>query len=127
MAFRRTSRRACNFYWQGRGENGIASRRAELRRMATTKIEAIEARAIVEIELRSHEAQSELAASGLTSDAALAFLARLPSVESLMPTLSYEEVAGKAETPIAEQLTSPNALRQRRFRERQRKRYIGVT
>jgi hypothetical protein len=37
-----------------------------------------------------------------------------------MPKLSFEEVAGKVEPPIAEQLTSPGALRQRRFRERHR-------
>jgi hypothetical protein len=35
-----------------------------------------------------------------------------------MPALSYEEVAGEADPPIVEQLISPNALRQRRWRER---------
>jgi hypothetical protein len=33
--------------------------------------------------------------------------------------LSYAEVAGEADPPIAEQLVTPNALRQRRYRERQ--------
>jgi len=37
-----------------------------------------------------------------------------------MPKLSYEQVAGEAEPPIAEQLTSQGALRQRRYRERHR-------
>jgi hypothetical protein len=36
-----------------------------------------------------------------------------------MPTLSFAEVASEAEPPIAEQLVSSNALRQRRYRERQ--------
>ena len=37
-----------------------------------------------------------------------------------MPALSYAEIAGEAEPPIAEQLVSPNALRQQRYRERQK-------
>jgi hypothetical protein len=36
-----------------------------------------------------------------------------------MPALSFAEIAGEAEPPVAEQLVSPNALRQRRFREKQ--------
>jgi len=31
----------------------------------------------------------------------------------------YDEIAGNASPPVAEQLVTPNALRQRRFRERQ--------
>jgi hypothetical protein len=104
--------------WYGRGANAVKQRRTELRVMAKTRIAAIEAKAIVEIEMQSVEAQTQIAQSGLTSEAASQFLERLRPVEELMPTLSFEEVAGKAETPIAEQLTSPGALRQRRFRER---------
>ena len=37
-----------------------------------------------------------------------------------MPALSYRELAGQAEPPIVEQLITPNALRQRRFREKQK-------
>ena len=37
-----------------------------------------------------------------------------------MPALSYRELAGEADPPIVEQLIAPNALRQRRFRERQK-------
>ena len=37
-----------------------------------------------------------------------------------MPALSYQELAGEAEPPMVEQLISPNALRQRRYRERQK-------
>ncbi len=36
-----------------------------------------------------------------------------------MPALGYQELAGEADPPVIEQLVSPNALRQRRFRERQ--------
>jgi hypothetical protein len=104
--------------WYDRGANAVKERRGELRRMAQTKIAAIETKAITAIELGCLEAQTEIAASGLTSEGARRFFDGLPSVVTLMPTLSYEEVAGKAAPSIVEQLTSPGALRQRRYRER---------
>jgi hypothetical protein len=108
-----------NLQWHHRGyDNQLESRRKELRRMAQTQITAIEQKAIVQIELSCLDAQQQLAIAGPTSDAAREFLERLPSIETLMPKLSFAEVAGEADPPIAEQLVSPNALRQRRFRER---------
>jgi hypothetical protein len=105
--------------WVQRGyHNLIERRRAELRRMAQTKIEAIE-KATTEIELSCLQAQTELAVAGLTSKAAHAFLNKLLAIDTLMPRLSFAQVAGEAEPPVAEQLVSPNTLRQRRYRERQ--------
>jgi hypothetical protein len=95
-------------------------RKNELRRMAKTRIEAIERKAIVEIEHSCLKAQEAIALAGLTSDAAKAFIEHLPSVEALMPRLSFEAIAGPADPPVAEQLVSPAALRQRRYRERHR-------
>jgi hypothetical protein len=86
--------------------------------MATTQAEAIEAKAMVEIELSCLDAQTQIAVAGLTSEAAKQFITALPSVETLMPALSFAEIAGEADPPVAEQLISSNALRQRRFRER---------
>jgi hypothetical protein len=107
--------------WRHRGyDNLIAGRKTELRRMAQTRIAADEQKACVEIELSCLNAQTRLAVEGCTSDLAKTFLASLPSIETLMPRLSYSEIAGEADPPIVEQLVSPNALRQRRFRERQR-------
>ena len=106
--------------WRHRGwENSVASRRGELRSMAQTKIAAIERKAITEIELSCLQAQTEIAVSGLTSEVARGFIERLPGIEALMPALSFSEVAGEAEPPVAEQLVTPNTLRQRRYRERQ--------
>src|SRR5215471_12169854 len=65
------------------------------------------------------QAQTEIAVSGLTSEVARGFIERLPGIEALMPALSFSEVAGEAEPPVAEQLVTPNTLRQRRYRERQ--------
>jgi hypothetical protein len=107
--------------WRNRGyDNLIEKRRIELRRMAESQIEAIERKAFVAIETSCLTAQEQIALAGLTSTAAQQFIEQLPSIESLMPALSFEEIAGEADPPIAEQLISPNALRQRRFRERQR-------
>jgi hypothetical protein len=88
-------------------------------RMAQTQVEAIERKAITEIEMSCLHAQEQIAIAGLTSDAAKKFFERLPSVEGLMPRLSLAEIAGEADPPLAEQLVSSNALRQRRYRERQ--------
>jgi hypothetical protein len=109
-----------NVHWSARGyDNSVDRRKAELRRMARTQIEAIERKACTEIELSCLKAQEEIAVAGLTSDAARRFIDALPSIEKLMPALSFAEVSGEADPPIAEQLVSSNALRQRRFRERQ--------
>jgi hypothetical protein len=105
--------------WHARGYgNALDKRRAELRRMAQTQIEAIERKAITEIEVSCLEAQTHLALAGLTSEAARGFIGKLPGIETLMPKLSFAEIAGEAEPPIAEQLVTSNALRQRRYRER---------
>ena len=98
----------------------LEKRRKELRHVAQARVAAIEQGAVVKIEIASIEVLTEIATSGLESDAARAFVAKLPTVESLMPALSYKEIAGEADPPVIEQLVSPNALRQRRFREKQK-------
>ena len=106
--------------WYGRHENATKQRRDELRKMAETRIEAIERKAVTEIELSCLAAQEQIALSGLTTEAARQFVEALPKIEALMPRLTFAEVTGEAEPPVAEQLVSPNALRQRRYRERQK-------
>jgi hypothetical protein len=106
--------------WRARGyENLIEKRKRELRTMAETRIEAIEREAIVKIEIGCLKAQEQIALAGLTSEGARQFIETLPAIDKLMPALSYREMAGEADPPITEQLISPNALRQRRYRERQ--------
>jgi hypothetical protein len=107
--------------WHHRGyDNLLTGRRAELRRMAQTAVEAQEQKAKTQIELSCLEAQEKLALAGLTSDAARGFIEALPSVDELMPRLSFAEVAGESKPPVAERLISSNALRQQRHRERQK-------
>ena len=106
--------------WHHRGhDNMVEQRKVELRKLATSRIEAMGRKAIIEVEMQSLNGQTQIAASGLTSAAARSFIAQLPAVKELMPRLAYSEVSGETEPPIFEQLVSPNALRQRRFCERQ--------
>src|SRR5262249_28238096 len=106
--------------WHHRGyANSVEARRGELRRMATTRIAAIERKAITEIELSCLQAQEQIAVAGLSSEAAKQLFHELPAIETLMPCLSFDEIAGETEPPPAEQLITPNALRQRRWRARQ--------
>jgi hypothetical protein len=102
-------------------EGAIAAMAIRLRSAATNcaPVEAQEQKAKTQIELSCLDAQTKLAVSGLTSEAALGFVEALPSVEDLMPRLSFAEVAGESQPPVAERLLSSNALRQQRFRERQ--------
>ena len=79
--------------WRHRGGDSLVERRkAELRKTATARIEAT--KAIVEIEMHALHAQTEIAASALTSAAGQSFIAQLPTVEDLMPRLIYSEVSG---------------------------------
>jgi hypothetical protein len=107
--------------WHHRGYgNVLNTRRDELRIMAKTRIEAIERKAITQIEFPCLAAQEQIALAGLTSEAARRFVEQLPSIEVLMPQRSLAKIAGEAGLPIAEQLVSSNALRQRRWRDKHR-------
>jgi hypothetical protein len=81
-----------SFNWYGRGENAVRSRRVELRRMAISRIQAIEQEARTKIEQLSLMAQTEVIANGLESDAAKTFLEKMPSVDSLMPMIDVPEL-----------------------------------
>jgi hypothetical protein len=67
--------------WYGRGENASAQRRVELRKVATTRIAAIAARARAEIERASAAIQSELLTIGM-SDEARALLDKMPNAQA---------------------------------------------
>jgi hypothetical protein len=88
--------------WYSRGENAIAARRGEFRRVAESRVAAIEAKACAAIERLSLEAQTEVATHGLQSDAARKFLGTLPDITTLMPALPAKEVKqllGSVEQP----------------------------
>jgi hypothetical protein len=85
--------------WHGRGENATAVRRAELRRVAVSRIAALEQRAREEIERCSLEVQTQLLKAGLETDEARAFLESMPTIDALMPPLPLAEI--EAAVPIA--------------------------
>jgi len=81
--------------WLGRGENAIKEWRAELRAVAKSRVEALEAEALTKIKMSCHEAHAQVLAHGLTSVSAIAFFDALPSAEEVMPALpmaSVEEI-----------------------------------
>ena len=85
--------------WYQRGENAVAARRTELRRVATTRIAALEKGAKAEIEHRSLEVQERIIVGGLASAEARAFLDSIPAVDSLMPPLRLVELEASKEKP----------------------------
>jgi hypothetical protein len=83
--------------WYGRGENASKERRAELRRVAATEVAARVKHAQAAIAKASVEAQTHIIAAGLTSEAARALLAELPTPAQLLPNLdvgAIERLAG---------------------------------
>jgi len=84
-----------HYHWARRGENEYMQRREELRRVAKAEIDALEKVARVQIETESVRAQTEVIANGLNSEAALAFLNRLPAIDSMMPALDVTAIQAK--------------------------------
>ena len=83
--------------WYGRGESASKERRAELRKVAQTEIEARLKKAHAAIARASVGAQESIIAAGLTSEAARALLAELPTPQQLLPALdvgAIERLAG---------------------------------
>jgi hypothetical protein len=78
--------------WYGRGENAMAARRAELQKVATSEAERRLRAAETAIKKASVEAQERIVAAGLTSEAARAMLAAMPTVEQLMPELEVDAI-----------------------------------
>ena len=81
--------------WAQRGENAYQMRRTELRRVAKAEIDALEKVARVQIETASVQAQTEVIANGLTSEAAIEFLKQMPAIETMMPALDVGAIQAK--------------------------------
>ena len=78
--------------WVSRGENILKERRAELRKVAQTRLAAIERRAIAAIKRQSVEYEGLILTDGLASEAARALLAAMPKIEELMPPLNVADI-----------------------------------
>ena len=86
--------------WYDRGQNASRSRRVELRNVAVAQIDALVKQARTAIEKRSVELQEEVIANGITSDAAVSFLAKLPKVSDLMPMIDAKSLFKKDKASI---------------------------
>jgi len=78
--------------WYGQGAQAVREERARLRTLAKAQIDRRTAEAKTKIERLSLEAQTEIVANGLQSEAAQAFLKRMPPIEQLMPALEIQEL-----------------------------------
>jgi hypothetical protein len=99
-----------NTYWLSRGENAFKERRAELRRVAESRVKSLELAARTEIERRSVEAQTAILAGGLADGVARQMLDSLPSVDDLMPALTVSELEAAAQEGRARQRERSAAL-----------------
>jgi hypothetical protein len=66
--------------------------RAEMRRLAGAQIDDMLKSRLAQLELDSANIQFELASHGCITDAAKEFLAKLPSIDSLIPPLKVSDV-----------------------------------
>ena len=83
--------------WQGRGENMLASRRAELRRVAQTSIAAMTKAAITKIEKQALDLRTQVVGMGLLSADAKLFLESLAPIEENMRALDFAEIEKRLE------------------------------
>ena len=97
--------------WYGRGENASRERRSELRKVADTRIIALERRAFEEIERHNLEFQTKVLVLGLASPEAQFLLTQMPTAEQLMPPISMQDVVtALAQGPEAVAFSRFNAL-----------------
>jgi hypothetical protein len=87
--------------WFSRGENASKERRAELRKRAQTRIEALAVKAAAAIEAKEAEVRTRLIAGGLESNEAKAFLESIPTPTQLMPPIAIGDLDGSKVLPRA--------------------------
>lgn len=92
-------RPSLNLQWYSRGENATKNRRAELRNVAVSRIEARVKTGNLEADRSEAEILTRIAASGLESAEAVKFLADLPSADALVPKLMLEELESRLALP----------------------------
>jgi hypothetical protein len=82
--------------WSARGANADPRRRAELRKLADARIDAIGKQAKLTIEAEIADTVANLLAGGLTSAAAQEYLAKMPDPRSLMPPIEVADLEAEA-------------------------------
>src|SRR5262252_7983285 len=83
--------------WHARGENALAMRRAELRRVAKSSVDAMMKAAVTKIEKQALELRTQVVGLGLLSADARIFLESLAPVDEAMRMLDFHEMEKKLE------------------------------
>lgn len=91
--------------WTERGQNGIASRRTELRRVAITEIEAMKRAAVTKIERQSLDLRTQVISMGIMSEGARLFLESMAPVEEAMTGIDFAAIEGKMRENMQKRLT----------------------
>lgn len=78
--------------WFSRGENASKERRAELRKVAEARLEAMHKAALATITSNSNRAELEILSRGLKSDEARVLLESLPAAADLLPPVLLTDV-----------------------------------
>lgn len=81
--------------WNGRGQMGSANRRAELRRVAISEIDAMKAAAMTKIRKQSLDLRTQVVSLSLITDDAKMFLESLAPVEEAMTSVDFGEIEAK--------------------------------
>jgi hypothetical protein len=84
--------------WYRRGENAAKERRAELRKVATTRLDAQAKKAKVEIDRENDRFQAAILAATLTNTQAQEWMARLPTAEALLHPLELRAIEQETKT-----------------------------
>lgn len=105
--------------WDSRGQGQDSGRRAELRKVAQSRLAALTAMAKTAIDEQLLDTEQALIADSLESAEAVAFLERMPTAEQLMPSLSLDDLGVKHWQPhggAAGELLTPSTPADRRRR-----------
>lgn len=81
--------------WSARGQNGIASRRTELRRVALSEIEAMKKAAFTKIDRQSLDLRTQVISMGVLSADGKMFLESLAPVEDAMTGIDFAQIEAK--------------------------------
>jgi hypothetical protein len=88
-----------NLRWDDSGENASKKRRAELRKAAYTKIEALNKAAKTQISLAASKRRIRLMSGPLDSDEATKFSESMPTALEMMPKWSLKEIEATTTRP----------------------------
>jgi len=97
--------------WQERGENALAARRTELRRVAKGQIEAMKRAVLTKIEKQSLDLRTQVVSMGVVSADAKLFLESLAPVEDAMQSLDFTQIEHRLEEEHQKRLTDRSRFR----------------